>query len=258
VCCAVLWLHVSVLTLFAFREQVGTGEGFAGREKTYDEKVAILRNRAEARDGKPAPTLSHERVRRRLRYLEAVRLEQGSGVIENPPRYPVTAKELGEYSVTKPYCAGIAVSEPVLKIEGPEYWCAPGFLDLCNRSASKTVVFVSIEPCRDVIAHADIVRRLVQLLSASDSSTRMGASMALAKLATRPCGSVPCCRRLYDAGYLSAGDALADLVCKTCARKPRCFDGLVSSLAREEPLSSTAAMVLMRTMLCTCLVLVWC
>ncbi len=50
--------------------KVGTGEGFSGVQKGYEEMVAILKNRAEMKAGIPAPTLAHERIRRRLRYLE--------------------------------------------------------------------------------------------------------------------------------------------------------------------------------------------
>lgn len=57
-------------------------------------------------------------------YVQAVRLEQGPGVIENPPVYPVPAKEFGAFSVTKPYCLAIAKSEPTLTIEGNGYWYA--------------------------------------------------------------------------------------------------------------------------------------
>ena len=52
------------------RAKVGTGEGFDGGPKSYEEKVAILKNRAALKSAKPAPTLAHERIRRRLRYLK--------------------------------------------------------------------------------------------------------------------------------------------------------------------------------------------
>ena len=48
-----------------------------------------------------------------------------------------------------------------------------------------------------------------------------------------------------------AGSLLVDRVSQACCRRPQCFESLVGSLAREEPIASTGAMILMRTLLGT-------
>ena len=82
--------------------------------------------------------------------------------MESPPDKPrAMTTNIGPHSkfVTKPYCRGIAVSEPVLNIDGEAYW--------------------------EHVASADMLRRLVHVLAATDSETRLGASMILTKFCDR-------------------------------------------------------------------------
>ncbi len=52
------------------REQLGTGEGFYGAPKGYEEMVGILKNRRAFQQQKVPRTLSHTRIHKRKRYLK--------------------------------------------------------------------------------------------------------------------------------------------------------------------------------------------
>jgi hypothetical protein len=100
--------------------------------------------------------------------------EQGQGVIDNPPIRPMglpTSTGVRGKFVTKPYCRAIALSEPILGVDGDGYWTQ--------------------------VASPDIVRRLVHLLGATDSETRLGSGMVLTKFCERTSGLVG---RLVEGG----------------------------------------------------------
>lgn len=59
--------------------------------------------------------------------VQVVREEQGDRVVDTPPLYPVPLEKFGKFNVTKPYFIAIARSEPILGIEGPEYWWVLAF-----------------------------------------------------------------------------------------------------------------------------------
>ncbi len=58
-----------------------------------------------------------------VRVPQVVREEQGDGVVDSPPVYPRPVDDSNRFQVTRPYCRGIAYSEPCMQIEGPAYWC---------------------------------------------------------------------------------------------------------------------------------------
>lgn len=79
-------------------------------------------------------------------------------MIDNPPARPMgmpVPTGMRSKLVTKPYCRAIAMSEPILNVDGEAYW--------------------------EQVASPDIVRRLVHLLGATDSETRLGSGMILTK-----------------------------------------------------------------------------
>jgi hypothetical protein len=189
--------------------------------------------------------------------VQLVDEEQGAGTVSNPPLVARDLPRNAGSTVTMPYTRAIAVSEPVLRVDGERYY--------------------------DSVASADIVRRLVHLLSATDSETRMGSSMVLTKLcesesrhlfrcrvvvcAWGGCCSqrgVACCwrpqlRHIVFAGAITVVITLPTLPCPTdglqeqviaaCRMRPMVFDSLVGSIEREEPVASVSAMMLLRCML---------
>jgi hypothetical protein len=184
------------------RAMLGTGEGFFGAPKDYEEMVAILKNRAAASQTKVGRTLSHIRIHKRLRYLQVCAEEQGQEVMDNPPLQPrgmPTKTGLHSKLVTRPYCRAIALSEPVLSIDGESYWSQ--------------------------VASPEIVRRLVHLLAASDSETRLGSSMVLSKFCEGVCKVACLFARMHVVARPYSGYRRA------CGRDNGC--GCCSLLGRE-------------------------
>lgn len=91
--------------------------------------------------------------------LQVVKAEQGDDILDNPPDKPAPVPPpsmIASATKSAPYCRAIALSEPVLTVDGDGYWT--------------------------VVCSGDVLRRLFQLLSAKDSETRLGACMLLSKL----------------------------------------------------------------------------